>query len=378
MLYVHIPYCRKACHYCDFHFSTQTRTLPQMLAAIGTEAELWAEPWAKSVSGGSPLQSLYLGGGTPSLVPVDLLKQLFTTIDINFNLADAQEITLEANPEDVTPERARAWLHMGITRISLGVQTLDDALLPTLNRAHTAKMAVDAVHYLQKAGLMNITIDLMFGLPGQTMAGFKADVQAMLQLNVPHVSVYGFTLEERTVFGRRLAKGAMLAPDESLQADMMAWLHECLEAQGYDGYEISSYAHTGYEAIHNASYWAGRPYLGLGPGAHSFDGLHRWQNPPNNALYMKKLEGGVLPHLALERLSPAETFNERLLTGLRLKKGIDIAQSAKAAGVPLPAALLLSAANLQQQGLLQIENTTLGLTPAGRLLADFVTQKLMI
>ncbi|MEJ1928908.1 radical SAM family heme chaperone HemW [Nostoc sp. NIES-2111] len=374
VIYVHIPFCRKACHYCDFHFSTNLNLVEKMADALAEEGRLWADAWAAQ----GPLKTLYLGGGTPSILPAETLGRMLEGLRSSYDLSAITELTLEANPDDVTPEMAQAWRALGITRVSLGVQSLNEEVLAGLNRSHTAAQALQAVAWLKEAGLPEISVDLIFGLPGQTMAGLQEDVEQMLALEVPHISLYGLTIEERTVFGRRTAKGEMREPDEGLLAEMMAWLQERLAQAGYLGYEISNYALPGHEAKHNSAYWDGVPYLGLGPAAHSFDGHQRWQNPANNTLYLKGIEAGVLPHSEPEILSPEDSFNEGLLTGLRLAKGVDVKQLAERAGVEVPASFWVEALKWQTRGSLILKGTRLFLAPAGRLLADHITAKLFL
>lgn len=324
------------------------------------------------------MDTLYLGGGTPSLVPIPLLEQLLADLGSCYDLSQLTELTLEANPDDVTLEGAQAWKRLGISRVSLGVQSLDDAVLARLNRNHSSAQALEAVAFLRQAGLEELSVDLIFGLPGQTLAMLQADVGQILGLGVPHISLYGLTIEERTVFGRRTAQGTMLPPDEDLLADMMGWLQSALEDAGYRGYEISNYALPGHEAKHNSAYWANKPYLGLGPSAHSFDGAMRWHNVANNAIYLRQLAAGQLPASQAETLAPPEAFNEQLLTGLRLIDGIDPGAVANRLGLELPAAFWAEVSRWQQQGALQTKDGRLVLTPNGRLLADFITAKLFL
>lgn len=344
-----------------------------MVKGIAQEARLHAITWPHA-----QMDTLYLGGGTPSLVPIPFLEAMLTELRDCLDLSQLQEFTLEANPDDVTPEMAQAWLRLGVTRVSLGVQSLDDAVLAGLNRNHSAAQALEAVSALRKAGLEELSVDLIFGLPGQTLAMLQADVRRMLALGVPHISLYGLTIEERTVFGRRTARGTMPPPDDDLLADMMAWLQEALADAGYRGYEISNYALPGHEAKHNSAYWVGKPYLGLGPSAHSFDGSRRWHNVANNALYLRHLAAGQMPATEAEALAPAEAFNEQLLTGLRLIDGIDAEALAKGLGLTLPSTFWAEAARWQQQGLLQAKGGRLALTPGGRLLADHITSRLFL
>jgi oxygen-independent coproporphyrinogen III oxidase len=374
MIYLHIPFCRQACHYCDFHFSTNLKGVEEMLKAIGTEGELMAPTWRAH----GPPKTLYLGGGTPSLVPLSLLKGLYEKLEKAYDLSQLTEFTLEANPEDVTQDLALAWKALGVTRISLGVQSLDGQILASLNRSHTAEDALAAVKTLQVVGLPEISVDLIFGLPGQTLSGFKADVERMLALEVGHISLYGLTIEERTVFGHRVAKAEMPPPDEDLLADMMAWLGQRLAQAGYIGYEISNYALPGHEAKHNAAYWDGVPYLGLGPSAHSYDGVARWANPASNALYLQAIQRWHNPLAPQEILSPQDRFNEGLLTGLRLSKGIDIEGLASQTNQSPPPNFWKQVSLFEAEGYLTQEDQRLFLTTQGRLLADFITRKLML
>ncbi len=324
------------------------------------------------------MDTLYLGGGTPSLVPIPLLERLLADLGACFDLSQLQELTLEANPDDVTLDNALAWKRLGVSRVSLGVQSLDDAVLARLNRHHSASQALEAVASLRHAGLDELSVDLIFGLPGQTLGMLQADVGKILALGVPHISLYGLTIEERTVFGRRTAQGTMPPPDDDLLADMMGWLQGKLADAGYRGYEISNYALPGHEAKHNSAYWANKPYLGLGPSAHSFDGAMRWHNVANNAIYLRHLSAGQLPASSAEALAPAEAFNEQLLTGLRLIDGVDPSAIADGLGLELPAAFWAEVARWQQQGVLQTKGGHLVLTPSGRLLADYITAKLFL
>ena len=345
-----------------------------MAKAIAKEGAYWADSWAKQ----GPPKTLYLGGGTPSVLPPTVLEELLASLSLSYDLSALTEVTLEANPDDVTPALAAAWKALGINRVSLGVQSLNEDILLALNRSHTAGQALDAITWLQEAGLPEISVDLIFGLPTQTLAGLQADVEQMLALGIPHISLYGLTIEERTVFGRRTAKGQMPAPNEDVLADMMAWLIERLAQAGYVGYEISNYALPGHEAKHNSAYWEGVPYLGLGPSAHSYDGQARWYNPPNNPLYIKAIEAGKRVASPPEILSPQDQFNEGLLTGLRLAKGIDIGALAQRAGIQLPPTFWPTVLQMAEQNTLSVDNTRITLTPQGRLLADYLTQKLML
>ena len=370
-LYLHIPFCARACHYCDFHFSTSTAGADGVLAAMAEEARLVADYLSQ------PIGTLYLGGGTPSVLMPGQLTGLLGGIGTHLDLTQVEEFTLEANPEHVTAGNAMAWRAAGINRISLGVQTFDDAALRGLNRGHTGLQAEAAVKVLQRAGFENLSVDLIFALPGQTMADLEHDLDRMLGLGIQHVSLYCLTLEGPTVFGRRLARGQMQAVAEDLSADMMARVWQRLEAAGFEGYEISNYALPGRASQHNSNYWHGVPYLGLGPSAHSYDGRVRSWNVRSNGGYVQAITAGRLPR-EHETLTPANRHNERLMTGLRLSEGIALSELEVLLEEPQGAAWSNTLARHIAGGSLAITNGRLCVTPGGRLLADYLAGELFV
>ena len=369
-LYVHIPFCRQACHYCDFHFSTNATSANAMLDAIGQEASLQAGnfPFA--------FHTLYMGGGTPSFLGTPQLQGLLSRLRTELDLSAVQECTLEANPEDVTPQSVAAWRAMGINRISLGVQTFDHARLAAANRNHNAEASHRALQLLLQGGIPNISADLMFSFPGQTLAELEADIDTMLLYPIPHISCYSLTIEPGTVFGRRAAKGQLKTNANDLEADMLALVWSKLENAGFESYEVSNHARPGYRSVHNSAYWHGAPYLGLGPSAHSYLAPQRMANVRSNARYMAEIAKGLLPQ-EIEILSPTDMANEAIITQLRLLEGIDLYANARQHGLVLAPAQHNTIAQALTSGSAQMVGTHLVLGPTGRLRADAIASDLM-
>lgn len=270
----------------------------------------WKGPW----------KSVYLGGGTPSLLKEEVLTSLFETINRCSGIANDAEISLEANPEDIFPERLKHWQSLGINRLSLGVQSFADDDLKWMNRHHSADQAVQAVHAIREAGFQNFSIDLIYGLPES--AHWTSNLEKAFSLNPPHLSAYALTVEERTVLGNRVRKGQQhLLPDETVEAQYQA-LCSMASTAGMEHYEISNFARKGSRAQHNAAYWKGEPYLGLGPSAHSFNGIERWWNVANNQQYKQLLNRGMVWY-ERETLSDTDRWNELLMTALRCVEGFN-------------------------------------------------------
>jgi oxygen-independent coproporphyrinogen III oxidase len=318
-LYIHIPFCQKACHYCDFHFSTQLHSLTDMVDCLLLEMEYWKSSWNPE-----RLDSIYFGGGTPSLLSAEQIALLINKAVEIWPLVDGAEITLEANPDDVSENKVRGWQEAGINRISLGVQSFFQADLLWMNRSHTSAQAFSALEILRSCGIENITIDLIYGLPNQESLLWKKNLKHFLGLGIPHLSAYSLTIEEKTVFGHQLKAGSFLqAEDESVERDYI-YLCETLENHGYGHYEISNFSLPGKEAKHNSAYWGGQSYLGIGPSAHSFYQDRRWWNLSNNIMYISKIRKNE-PWWEGEILTSTQRRNERLITSLRTSKGIQTA-----------------------------------------------------
>ena len=317
-VYVHIPFCASRCSYCDFFSTLQ-------LADVGTsyvEAVVAEARLRRGELCGAQIKTLYLGGGTPSQLPLPLLSRLVDGLRDALDLSVVEEFTVEANPDDVTPEWCAAVAALGVNRVSMGVQSFEDQILRLIGRRHTARQAMDAVANLREAGISNISIDLIFGLPGQTVASWTASVEQAIALKPQHISAYGLTYEEGTRLWHQREQGEVVEVPEEQCLEMYRILVDELQAAGYEHYEISNFALPGYYSRHNSSYWDDTPYLGLGAAAHSYDGKVRRWNPHDLRLYIDKVLAGELA-CELEELSRSERYDERVMLGLRTARGVD-------------------------------------------------------
>lgn len=373
-LYIHIPFCVSKCSYCDF-VSYPVAGMEAALDDYGRlllcEAALWRE---KARLG--PWQSIYIGGGTPSLLPIDSVKALLS------GLLAAQgevepEITLEANPESVTAAKLHAWREAGVNRLSLGAQSFDDAHLRAMGRPHTAAQIAEAVRWARTAGFANISVDLIYGLPNQTPSAWRQDVDQALALSVEHISLYGLSLSEDSPWGRSAAAGRLQLPDEDVSAEMLETAIELLPANGYRHYEISNFARAGFESRHNCAYWQRDNYLGLGAAAASCHAEKRWFDQRNLAAYTAALAGGELPLIEEESLSIEEVLGEAVFLGLRLIEGINLDDFSARYGTRLERYYKKPLAKLTRAGLLEIADGHLRLTDRGVLLGNEVFMEFM-
>lgn len=269
------------------------------------------------------IKTFYLGGGTPSVLSAPELEALFSSAYDNFNFCPEAEITLETNPDDISDEKLKFWKSIGINRLSIGIQTFNNDLLKYLNRIHTGKEALESVSKARRNGFDNLSIDLIYALPAESHDIWKKDVKTAVALLPAHISAYNLTIEHKTVFGNWLKKGKLTEMDEDYSTEQYLHLAESLGSAGYDHYEVSNYARPGFYSKHNTSYWQGIPYIGIGPGAHSFNGTSRQSNLPNNSIYIKELQKGKIP-ATFEELTIEEQVHEYLITGLRTSSGIDL------------------------------------------------------
>ena len=371
-LYLHIPFCKQACHYCDFHFSTSMALKSRLVDALVQEVALRAEYLGPAPT----LDTIYFGGGTPSLLTAAELDSLFTAIHRHFAVAPAAEITLEANPDDLTPAKLRELAAASINRLSIGLQSFHEPHLRLMNRAHSAPESTQAVRAAQEAGFENISVDLIYGVPAPDHSLWEQDMAAAFALAVPHLSCYALTIEPDTVFGRRLRKGTFQAPPDEFVARQFELLLEQMQAHGYQQYEISNFCQPGRESRHNAAYWRGVPYLGLGPSAHSFDGATRQYTVANNARYVTAvLEEATVP-ATVEHLSPLDRANEYLMTSLRTARGCDLGHLRDALAFDVAARHAPYLHELQTAGWATLHHEVLTLTDRGKLLADQITLEL--
>lgn len=314
-LYVHIPFCESRCYYCDFYSSTFKGNREALLSAI--QKELMDR---KAYLKNEPVRTLYFGGGTPSQLTIEELDKLLQTIFRQYD-CQIEELTLEANPEDLSRDYLTALKQLGVNRLSIGIQSFDDADLKRMNRRHTAQTAIDMVQLAQQVGFDNISIDLIYGLPDQTLEGWERNLQQAITLNVQHISAYSLTFEEGSMLTKMKARGEVKEVDEEVSLKMFQTLRKVLSAAGYLPYEISNFSRVGYESKHNSSYWNYVPYLGVGPSAHSFDGTSRRWNVANSRLYIQSLQEGN-PYYEMETLDESTRYNEYVMTSLRKSVGI--------------------------------------------------------
>jgi oxygen-independent coproporphyrinogen-3 oxidase len=368
-IYLHIPFCKKACHYCDFHFSTSLQQELPVIHAMERELALRKSFLNETVD------TIYFGGGTPSLLLPERISFLLDAIYNHFPISEQPEITLEANPDDVSPARASAWKKAGINRISLGIQSFQSHWLEWMNRAHNAEQSLQAITELQAAGFENISIDLIYGMPEQADVAWLEEIQMAIDLQVTHLSCYALTVEPRTALWHMIETGKAVTVDPDQQARMFLLLMDSLERAGYEHYEISNFAKPGKRSRHNSAYWKGKTYLGIGPAAHSFNGSRRMWNIQNNTSYTSQIEAGVLP-LTEETLTAIEQWNEYIMTSIRTMEGISLKRIAEQFGVEQSEQLLLHAATWLKRNLLQQTDEHLCLTREGKLLADQIASDL--
>ncbi|HZV71205.1 MAG TPA: radical SAM family heme chaperone HemW [Saprospiraceae bacterium] len=316
-IYIHIPFCKKACHYCDFHFSTSFQKKDEMISALIKEIHLRADYLE-----GQEIETIYFGGGTPSAVPASDIKKILDAVKEKFQVVPNVEITLEANPDDIRSESAEAWKSIGINRLSIGIQAFQEDLLKAWNRSHTSQQAKTAIELSQQAGFQNITVDLIYGGPGLSDEDWRYNINILIESGIPHISCYALTVEKGTALAHQIEKGRVMAPDDEQSNRQYAILQTILKRNGFTQYEVSNFSKPGMESRHNRNYWSGAHYLGIGPAAHSFNGVSRQWNISNNIKYINALQENVIP-FEKETLTNAQRYNEVVMIGLRTSHGIE-------------------------------------------------------
>jgi oxygen-independent coproporphyrinogen-3 oxidase len=368
-IYIHIPFCKKACHYCNFHFSVSQNLLPQMVDAICHEAELRNDYLSENIS------TIYFGGGTPSLLQTADLRLMIEKIHSLFNVDADTEITLEANPDDINEEKLLAWREVGINRLSIGVQSFFDNDLQWMNRAHNAMQACNSVALAKNAGFENVSIDLIYGTPNLSDDDWITNLETAKQLNVPHLSCYALTVEPNTALQKMITQHTKENVDADKQSRQFEILMQWAAENEYDHYEISNFAKPGFRSKHNSSYWQGKPYLGLGPSAHSYDGASRQWNISNNSIYIQNIQKDIVP-FEKEELTSTQKINEYIMTGLRTVEGIELNHLQKISGEEIVADVINNAQKFIQQNLMERKNGSLILTNKGKLFADGIAADL--
>lgn len=317
-LYIHIPFCKQRCTYCDFHTIIAPKQMPELVQSLILEMHL-RQDYLKNES----LETIYFGGGTPSLLTPEMFKQIFTAIYELFNVAKNAEITFEANPDDINPIYLEGISTLPFNRISMGIQSFDDVDLKAVNRRHTAKQAKEAVKIAQKAGFNNISIDLIYGLPNQTLESWQKQIEQAFHLNVQHISVYGLTFEKGTKLWRQRENAELEAVDDDVMNEMYDLLLNTMEDHGFEAYEISNFAKLGFRSRHNSAYWKLNPYLGIGPSAHSYDGVSRQWNVSSNTKYIRATKDNK-EYFEKEILTANDNYNDYVMISLRTREGVDL------------------------------------------------------
>lgn len=371
-LYLHIPFCKQACSYCDFHFSTSHKSLPDFVESLIKEIHL-----RKAYLNNASINTIYFGGGTPSLLPIEYLDRILETIYTNFSVSKDAEVTLEANPDDLTPSYIRSLRHTPINRLSIGIQSFDDAHLIEMNRAHNSKQALRCVPEVMDMGFEDISIDLIYGIQGMGMFGWKKNVEIALNLPINHLSSYCLTVEPKTLLAHKIAKGSTMPVNDEDAVSQYEYLLEVTEAAGIPWYEVSNFSKPGKASKHNSSYWEGTPYLGIGPSAHSFDGKSRQWNIKSNSAYIQQLTLSKIP-AEIEILNATDKFNENILTSLRTRKGLSLMAIRNLNNEEEFKRILLIASNKGHQNLLTISDEKIVLTRKGLLFADAIAAEFFI
>ncbi|HTE29473.1 MAG TPA: radical SAM family heme chaperone HemW [Chryseolinea sp.] len=371
-IYIHIPFCKQACHYCDFHFSTNLDKQSEMV--VGLSAELALQ---RDYLQGEVVETIYLGGGTPSLLSLRELDSLFQSIHKNYPLHPKAEITLEANPDDLSKQKLHDMRSVGINRLSIGIQSFDDKVLASLHRVHNSHLAEKSIEDAYETGFENISIDLIYGIPGQDDELWKNNISRALAFKPQHISSYALTVEERTVFGKRAAQGKFTALDDDNTANQLQLLVEMLSEKNYAQYEVSNFCLPGFMSQHNSNYWKSKPYLGIGPSAHSYNGSSRQHNVRNNYQYLASIGSARVP-AQIEILSREDKINEYLLTSLRTSWGADLNKLRNEFDVDIAATYKQYLKQLLTSELATVHEDTLVLTRKGKLLADKIASDLFL
>jgi oxygen-independent coproporphyrinogen-3 oxidase len=370
-IYLHIPFCKQACAYCNFHFSTSLHYKDDVVTALAREIEQ-----EKNYLQGETIETIYFGGGTPSLLQIADCKFLIETICKNFPVVPYAEITLEANPDDITKDKLQGWKDSGINRLSIGVQSFFEEELKWMHRAHNAEQAMDSLQLAVKA-FDNITMDLIYGSPLLTDAMWKQNVDGAIDLGIPHLSCYALTVEEKTPLYKLIQTKKTVNVDSEKQARQFLLLMQWLKEKSYEHYEVSNFARPGYRSRHNSSYWKGAKYLGIGPSAHSYNGVERRWNIANNNVYVKSVKEDS-PKRETEILSAKDRLNETIMISLRTKEGLDLSRIAKAFGINESKRIEQGLDKYICSSLVQLHGAVAQLTNEGMLRADGIAADLFV
>jgi oxygen-independent coproporphyrinogen-3 oxidase len=378
-IYVHIPFCKQACNYCNFHFSTSLKLKDEMIAALTKEILLTKvfvdEGDALHVGKKEQIETLYFGGGTPSIIDIKDLELLFAALKEKFIFSADIEITLEANPDDISPKKLALWKKAGINRLSVGIQSFIEEELVWMNRAHTAVESLHCIEDIKAAGFTNFSVDLIYGSPLLTNDNWKRNTDKIIEKNIPHISCYALTVEPKTALNKMIIQHKKEPVDAAKQAEQFILLMDWMEQAGYDHYEISNFAIPGMKSKHNSSYWQGKRYYGFGPSAHAYDGKSRQWNIANNALYIQSLKNNIIP-FEKEILTTTQQLNEYIMTSLRTMEGLNLGTIEERFGNKIIRQLQSASEKWKLGGKLLGDDDKIVLTKQGKLFADGIAADL--
>jgi oxygen-independent coproporphyrinogen-3 oxidase len=368
-IYIHIPFCKQACHYCDFHFSTSLKKKDEMVLALAKEIAL-----RKSEFQDDAVETIYFGGGTPSILQIEDIRLLIDEVYRNYKVVDNTEITLEANPDDLSEENLKAFAAIGINRLSIGIQSFFEEDLELMHRAHNSAQAKKCLE-LATRYFDNISLDLIYGIPGMTNERWQQNIETALSFGIPHISSYALTVEPKTALDKLIQTGKIASPKDEVAQEHFIILVETLEANGLVHYELSNFGKENYFSRNNSAYWLGKKYIGIGPSAHSYDGVSRSWNVANNALYLKAIQKDELPN-ETEILTPEDRYNEYIMTGLRTIWGVSLVRIEQEFGTDYLNYLKQQSQKFINDDLLVITDGILKPTLKGKFLTDGIASDL--
>ena len=370
-IYIHIPFCKQRCTYCDFYTQVAPQKIPEIVTSIVSELHL-----RKDYLKNQQVDTIYFGGGTPSLLNYLQFKSIFNAIFDTYNVDKDAEITFEANPDDLSPAFLNDVMKLPFNRISIGIQSFDDEFLKKINRRHSGLQAIKAVQECKRHGINNISIDLIYGLPGQTMENWSKELETAYGLDVQHISVYGLTYEQGTRLWKQREMGTVQVVDEDVMIEMYDLMLQKMDERGFEAYEISNFALPGYRSRHNSAYWKMNPYLGVGPSAHSFDGNSRQWNIASNTKYINSIKNGMVP-FEKEVLSMNDRYNDYVMVSLRTADGIDIDFIEKQFGVDFSEYCMLNSTPFINSKKMIQSNRILKLSNEGIQISNLIISELM-
>ena len=377
-IYIHIPFCKQACHYCDFHFSTSMKKKEEMVLAIAKEIQMRKSEFAllDGARSDATIETIYFGGGTPSVLTSEEINFLITEVYKNYSVSENPEITLEANPDDLSSERIIELSKSRINRLSIGIQSFFEEDLQLMNRAHNSAEAKKCLEEATKY-FDNISLDLIYGIPAMSNEKWKQNIETALSFGIPHISSYALTVEPKTALNKLIQTGKIAEPKDEVAQEHFAILVEMLEANDFIHYELSNFGKENYFSKNNSAYWLGKKYIGIGPSAHSYDGVSRSWNVSNNSIYIKSIQENKLPN-ETEILSIADRYNEYVMTGLRTIWGVSLDRIGTEFGSEYLEYLNKQAQKFLDDDLVFVEKNILKPTPKGKFLTDGIASDLFI